>query len=279
VRVCGAVAAIVLAAGAGLFIGRLGYRVAFCAAALLGMAASLRQLRLPLPPTTSDTVAERTGLLEAWRVLREDRGYRRLLVASSVFGAGIWLQMPATPLLLVDVLQVTTAQAGLLSAVAAGAALLGNVLWAHLADRRSSLVALRTVYLVGMFTPLVYCVARAPWMLVAASVAESLMATGLDLVWLLAVIDFAGPRRTAQYAALAATLAGVRGVIGPLLGAAIIHTLGLHAVYLVAAGLMASGAWMVSRQVRLGQNTPRYIEQPRQTSGGLSPSSAALKAT
>jgi MFS family permease len=275
IRMSGAVAAIALAAGAGLVVGRLGYRLAFCAAALLGMAASLRQLHLPLPPAAAEPAAARAGLGEAWRVVREDARYRRLLLASFVFGAGIWLQMPATPLLLVDVLRVTTTQAGLFAAVAAAAALVGNVLWGRLADRRSSLRALRAVYVVGALTPLVYCVAHAPWVLVAATVAESLMATGLDLVWMLAVIDFAGPRRAAHYAAIAATLAGVRGVISPLLGAAIIQTLGLHAVYLAAAGLMAAGAWMVSRQVRLDQNTPRYIEQPRQTSGGVSPSSAA----
>jgi MFS family permease len=279
VRVIGAVAAIALAAGAGLMVGRLGYRLVFCAAALLGMAASLRQLSLPLPPAEAQPAAEPAGLGPAWRVLREDAGYRRLLVATFVFGAGIWIQMPATPLLLVDVMRVTTAQAGVLAAVAAAAALVGNVFWGRLADRRSSLRALRAVYIVGTLTPLLYWGARAPWVLVATSAVESLMTTGLDLVWMLAVIDFAGPRRAAQYAAIAATLAGVRGVISPLLGAAIIHTLGLHSVYLVAAGLMASGAWLVSRQVRLAQNTPRYIEQPRQTSGARSPSSAALNAT
>jgi MFS family permease len=279
VRVSGALAAIALAVGAGLVIGRLGYRLVFCAAALFGMAASLRQLRLPVPPAPVEARDERGGLGEAWRVLREDAAYRRLLVASFVFGAGIWLQMPATPLLLVDVFKITTAQAGLLSAAAAAAALVGNVLWGRLADRTSSLLALRAVYLVGALAPLAYCVAGNPWVLATASIAESLMATGLDLVWILAVIDHAGPRRTAQYAAIAATLAGVRGVIGPLLGAVIIHTLGLQAVYLAAAGFMALGAFLVSRQTGLAQNTPRYIEQPRHTSGGLSPSSAALNAT
>jgi len=36
----------------------------------------------------------------------------------------------------------------------------------------------------------------------------------------MAVIDVAGPQRTAQYVAIGATLAGVRGVAGPLVGAA-----------------------------------------------------------
>jgi len=35
---------------------------------------------------------------------------------------------------------------------------------------------------------------------------------------MMAVIDVAGPQRTAQYVAIGATLAGVRGVAGPLVG-------------------------------------------------------------
>ncbi len=43
------------------------------------------------------------------------------------------------------------------------------------------------------------------------SVIDSLLAVGLELVWMMAVMDVAGPQRTAQYVAIGATLAGVRG--------------------------------------------------------------------
>jgi MFS family permease len=250
IRVAGAVVAIALAAGAGYLMGHVSYRWVFFAAAFLGMAASLRQLRLPVPAVApAAAVEDREGLGEAWRTIRHDAAYRRLLVASFIFGAGIWMMTPATPLLLADIVRATTAQVGLFAAAAAIAALVGNIFWGRLVDRHSSRRALQVVYAVGALTPVVYYVAahiaRTPWVLVAAAVSESLMATGLDLVWMLAVIDLAGPRRTAQYAAIAATLAGVRGVIGPLVGAAIIESIGVHAVYLVAAALMACGAVLV----------------------------------
>ena len=110
------------------------------------------------------------------------------------------------------------------------------------------------------------------------------MATGLDLVWMLAVIEFAGPGRTAQYAAIASTLAGIRGVLGPLLGAMLIETLGLQALYFASAALMGAGAIMIGCQARTfvaraHQKTPRYIEQPLQTSGGLSVVRAARNAS
>jgi hypothetical protein len=91
------------------------------------------------------------------------------------------------------------------------------------------------------------------------------MHTGLDLVWMLTMIELGGEHRTTQYAAIGATMAGVRGILGPLLSAFLLETAGLPVVYLGAAGLMATGAWLVSRHV---QKTPRYIAHPAQTSGG-----------
>jgi MFS family permease len=73
---------------------------------------------------------------------------------------------------------------------------------------------------------------------------------------MMAVIDVAGPQRTAQYVAIGATLAGVRGVAGPLVGGLVIHSFGIHAVYLVAAILTFSGAWLVGRELRVRVPAP-----------------------
>src|SRR5207249_2233247 len=79
--------------------------------------------------------------------------FRRLLVASFLFGTGCWIQTPAHPLLLVDVLHVSTAQVGVFAAAAAAATLVGGAWWGGLVDRRSSLDALWMMYLIGAATP------------------------------------------------------------------------------------------------------------------------------
>lgn len=284
VRIAGAVVAIGLAAVAGQVLGWLSWRWVFPAAALVGMAGSLRQRRMPTSGSGRDSVGDRPGLADAWRAMRDDRGYRRLLLSAFVFGSGVWLMQPATPIMLADVVAATTTQVGLLSGVGAVAAIGGNVLWGRLVDARRSVRTLRVVYLVGMLAPTTYAFCTdLPSLIVGAAVAESLMATGLDLVWMLAVIEFAGPGRTAQYAAIASTLAGIRGVAGPLLGAMMIETLGLQALYLASAALMGAGAILVGWQAREAagrahQKIPRYIEQPRQTSGGLAVARASRNA-
>jgi predicted MFS family arabinose efflux permease len=280
VRVTGALVAVGLALAAGQLLGSLGFRWVFAAAGLVGMAAALRQRRLPVPEPSPEAARPRPHLGEAWRVVREDHAYRRVLFGSFLFGSGIWLMMPANPIVLADVVRATPAQVGVLAAVAAATALVGNVMWGRLVDHRSSLRTLRVVYVLGTLTPLIYCgttlLATSAWILLGVTVAESLMHTGLDLVWMLTMIEMGGKERTTQYAAIGATMAGVRGVLGPLLSAVMIESLGLAAVYLTAAGLMACGAWVVSRHL---QKTPRYIAQPAHTSGGIVPVSAARNAS
>jgi predicted MFS family arabinose efflux permease len=278
VRIAGALAGIVLAIVAGQLLGWLSWRCVFPIAGVVGMAASLRQRRLPVPFEPAARPG-RPSLAQAWGAVRDDSGYRRLLISAFVFGSGVWLMQPATPLLLADVVRASTAQVGLLGAAAAVASIGGNLVWGRLVDGQRSLRALRVVYTVGVCVPVIFALCAVhPSLVIGASVAESLMATGLDLVWMLAVIEFAGPARTAQYAAIASTLAGIRGVLGPLAGAALIETLGLQALYAVAAVLMVTGTVLVWRQAR-HQNTPRYIEQPRQTSGGLLVMRAARNAS
>src|SRR5438128_12239961 len=107
--------------GAGQLFERVDYRVIFPAAAVLGMAASLRQRRLPVPAVAEAREPTVGGLRQAWAVVRGDDVFRRLLVASFLFGAGCWIQTPEHPLLLVDVLHVSAAQVGVFAAAAAAA--------------------------------------------------------------------------------------------------------------------------------------------------------------
>ena len=256
VRMIGAVLGIGLALAAGQLFEHFDYRWIFAVAALLGMAASLRQRRLDVPQPDADGEAPPAGLLDAWRAVCDDHAFRRLLIASFLFGFGCWIQTPANPLLLVDVLHVGAAQVGVLAAVAAVATLVGSVYWGWLVDRRSSGEALRIMYLIGSATPLIYYIAWNPWVLVASSVTDSLLSVGLELVWMMAVIDAAGPQRTAHYVAIGSTLAGVRGIVGPLVGGLVIQSYGVHAVYLLAAILMLSGTLLVTREPSVRVSAP-----------------------
>ena len=259
VRMAGGAVVVVLAAGAGKLFAVVDYRLLFPIAALFGMGASLRQRRIPIPADAGGSDGERVNLRHAWKVLREDGRFRKLLLAHFVFGCGIWLQIPATPLLLVDVLHVGLAQIGVFAAIGGAAGLVGNFFWGRRVDRRPAYSVLRTVYVVGACSPLVYFSATSPWLLAVTAVTEALMQSGLDMVWTICVLDVAGPRRTAQYVAISATLAGVRGVLCPLISALLIETLGVRAVYAVAATVMLCGVGILSAIIRSIQSETSSI--------------------
>src|SRR5204862_6869193 len=88
VKMAGAALGIGVALGGGQLFERLDWRWIFPAAAVLGMAAGLtqRRLRLTHGPATDDAAAR--GLAAAWAAVRYDRPFRRLVVASCLFGRG-----------------------------------------------------------------------------------------------------------------------------------------------------------------------------------------------
>jgi MFS family permease len=250
VRLVAGVLAVLLALVAGYILNVFSYRVVFPLAALAGMAASLRYWKMPVPRDATETPCERPGLKAAVAVLREDSRFRRLLAAHFVFGVGVWLQTPANPIMLHDVLRASTSQIGVFVAIGAVAGMLANGSWGRVVDRFSSVVALRAVYTIGAMTPIVLSLAGTPWVMMITAATEAVMATGLDTVWTLTLIESAGGRRTAQYVGISATLAGIRGVAAPLVSGLVIEYVGVHAVYLMASVCMASAVIMLSTTLR-----------------------------
>jgi MFS family permease len=250
VRMAGGAVVIALSAIAGKLFVLVDYRVIFPIAALFGMSASLRQRQMPVPDDPTGA-REHVRLRDAWATVCRDRPFRRLLAAHFVFGAGIWLQMPATPLLLVDVLNTGMAHIGLLAAIGGAAGLVGNFCWGRMVDRRPTLNVLRVVYVVGAVSPVVLYFATSPSVLMVTAVTEALMTSGLDMVWIICLMDAAGPRRTAQYVAISATLAGVRGVLCPLASAALIQVAGVRSVYITAVMVMIAGILLLSAAIRM----------------------------
>jgi predicted MFS family arabinose efflux permease len=266
VRMTGGAVVIALAAVAGKLLVFFDYRVIFPIAAVFGMGASLRQRHIPVPADARGA-EERVRLSDAWSAVRSDRTFQGLLLAHFVFGAGIWLQMPATPILLVDVLHASTGHIGMLAAVGGAAGLVGNFFWGRLVDGRASMRVLRIVYLIGALSPLVYLTAASPWILVATATTDALMTSGLDMVWIMCLMDAAGPRRTAQYVAISATLAGVRGILCPLVSAALINTAGVRSVYLLAVVVMLGGVALLSAVIRAASRGDARVAADR----GLAP--------
>lgn len=248
VRVWMALAWVAAAAVGGRIMQAVPFQWVFAAAALVGVASALvfSRIRLAAPHTVEPPIAVRAvpGLL------RRDPAYRRFLAGFFVFGFGAWLAAPAIPILLVDRLRATAFQVGLLGAVTSAAWVAAYVLWGRVLDRRPAPVVLVRIFLVGALAPVVYLLARNPWVVLVAGAADGVASAGLDLGWLSAVLRHAPPDQVRTYVAIYNTLLGIRGVAAPLLAAALLPQVGTGPVLLAAVGLMGLGALVMGAAAR-----------------------------
>jgi MFS family permease len=235
----------------------VGYQGMFAAAALFGVAASLWQGRLARLSLDRASLHEDPRPRPIHGAVRDDRRFARILAAAFFFGLGIWLMMPLAPLMQVDVLHATTLHLGIAAACASMCGLFAVGFWGRSVDRRPSVGVLRTVYAVGIATPLLYMagfILKTPWLVLGPSMVDSFVSSGLDIVASLAVIDVAG-HQSGQYIGIYQTLAGVRGVMGPFIGAWLLHHVGLRAAFAAAAAMMMMGAGLAGAATAPQQRT------------------------
>ena len=78
--------------------------------------------------------------------------------------------------------------------------------------------------------------------------------SGINVVWSLAPVYFAGQSDSSSYNGSHVTLTGVRGVVGPLAGALVLHYLGYTPVFILSALLFAAASagmyWLLRRETR-----------------------------
>jgi|SRR5579864_338170 len=256
IRVAGALLAVGLFPLTGFLFPRVGFHWMFAAAAVFGIAASLWQRRLAGLSLGRATLHEDPRPRPIAGAVRDDRRFARILTAAFLFGLGIWLQVPLAPLMQVDVLHATTFHLGIAAAGASLCGLFAVGYWGRSVDRRPSVAVLRTVYIVGIATPLLYLsgfILKTPWLVLGPSMVDSFVSSGLDIVASLAVIDVAGGQ-SGQYIGIYQTLAGVRGVIGPFVGAWLLHHTGIASAFAAAAAAMMLGAGLAG-SVRVPEHT------------------------
>ncbi len=198
----------------------------------------------------------RHNLFEPWRVFQRDARYRTYSIAFSICGFGVLLTAPLIPLLLVDELQLNYGQVGLLGMINSVFWMLFYIVWGRLVDRRGGLWTVQINLFLMTFISLAFFAAQDLRLAAVAYIFTGITAAGTDLGWINAVMQFARAEEIAQYTALHAFLMGVRGIVAPLLGTALMAVpgIGLRGVFLLSAILIVLGWWLV-RRVTVAEKT------------------------
>ncbi|MEX1018439.1 MAG: hypothetical protein WDZ49_02205, partial [Litorilinea sp.] len=114
---------------------------------------------------------------------------------------------------------------------------------------------MRVNLLIGALVPVSYIFATDGWMLLPAFIAQGVISAGVDLGLINTCIQVAEPENVVEYAAIQATVVGVRGMIAPFVGAGLI-ALGVGETAIFAAGtLLIIGSWVILGRVEIPLST------------------------
>jgi len=230
-----------------------GYPIIFPLAALGGVMSGVLFGKVTYTETPAPTQRD---LLEPLRIFQRDKPYRDYSIAFLICGFGYLLVSPLIPILLVDELQLNYGQVGLLGMINSIAWMVFYIVWGRLVDRRGGLWAVQINLLLTAFITLAFAFAFDIWVTAIAYIITGITVAGSDLGWMNAIMQFARKEQIGHYTALHAFLLGVRGIIAPLLGTALmsIPWIGLRGVFIIATIIVLYGWWR-SRHVTVPAKT------------------------
>jgi MFS family permease len=238
----------------GQWLDTWGYQSLFPIAALFGVLSGLTFGQVKYKETFAATARD---WLTPLRILARDARYRTYSIAFSLYGAAMLLISPIIPLLLVDELNLSNAQVGWLGMVNSIAWMLFYIVWGRSIDRRGGLWTIQMNFVLTLVVPLAFFFAHDLWLLALAQIFLGITVAGTDLGWMNAIMQFARKEDIGHYTALHAFLIGVRGMIAPFIGTALItlEWIGIRGVFLLSA-LLILVSWLIVRTVRVNPAAP-----------------------
>ena len=261
---------------AGSLMDLWGYQILFPVVACFGIAAALTfgQMRLPdeaagLKATDGMGRWQSSGAPDKalqvprsqewapWRVFKQDMAFRTYVLSLCLWGVGLMMTMPLLTLLLVDELHLSYGQVGLLGLVNSVFWTIFYVIWGRTVDQRGGLWTVQTTVLVTIGAPIVFYFTHDIGVAAVGYIFIGVINAGIDLGWINVILQFAADDQLADYTALHAGFAGLRGVIAPVLGTVLMGVpwIGLRGVFAISIGVLIV-SWLLMRRVRAPLRVP-----------------------
>jgi len=216
--------------------------------------AVLSMIRIQDPIGIKDTakVPMRTQLLDPIKrtltLLKENKPFAAFERSFSIYGMGFIMMQPIIPIYLVDKLHLSYTNnflaKGILSQV--GMLLLSPMI-GKIHDRMHPFKFISRSFAILMIFPLLF-VASSLWagdsiipvvIVFVAYFIFGIAMAAVNVSWNMSSIYFAGKEDASMYQSVHVTMTGIRGLIAPILGFALLRVFNITAVFIVAAGFLA----------------------------------------
>jgi len=244
VRVCMMTVLIFVSAVGGPLLKVVSYRLVFPVAGLFGLASLYSFSRIRAVEAHGDPDVPLSHFMHSsCTILRDDRAFLWFCVGVFIAGSANFAVMPIFTIYQVDILGVDTRWAGVYGVVGSLTSMLGYLFWGAAIDRRDPSKVVQYNTLATCLIPLIYCVSSEAWMLVPTAVLGGAIGAGIELSYFAAVLHFSPPERTTHYQAVFSTLIGLRGIVAPFVGAALIQSglMSMKWLFLTSAVVMILG--------------------------------------
>ncbi|MBM4433608.1 MAG: MFS transporter [Chloroflexi bacterium] len=248
VRVGASVASVISAAVAGVLIDAGSATAVFAAATILSLPGSIAFFWIREEHRTS--APRRRALPLIAKTVWEDRRYRQLLLANSVFGIGNLMNVTIVPLMLVDHFDAPNSFVGALGSISALTASVAYLWWGRLIDRGSSLWPTAYQNVICFATPLTYLFAPNLWFLVPLAVVQGILNAGWEITYHTVIVQVAPKGRVLDYATAQSFLVGIRGTIAPFLASFLLGILEPRYVLFAVITVMVAGIALYFRATR-----------------------------
>ena len=225
----------------GWLLAHVSYRYIFPVAGLIGLVSPFIFNKIPTSDTTGDSDTKLGAFLhESVMILKNDKGFLWFSAGIFVFGTANLMATPIYVTYQVDVLGVNTLWSSYYATVISILQVLAYGYWGSYMDRKSPMKAVAIGQLMWIVVPLTYCFATQPWMLLPTAILQGIMQAAFELSYLSGVLHYAPHDKVAQYQAIFASLAAIRGIFAPYIGAVLVqsHIMSPRGVFLIAAVIM-----------------------------------------
>jgi len=216
---------------------------------------SMIRVQTPILEPSCGQVPWRRMISEPLRLsvdlLKRDKAFACFERSFTIYGMGFIMMTPVLPIYLVDVMQLSYTTNFLVKGVLSQAGLL--LLSSYLGKLHDRLHPFRFISLafgmLALFPLLILTSAyfvRHEWLGVffvfAAFTVFGIAMSGINMAWNMSSIYFAGVNNAAMYQSVHVTLTGFRGLLAPVIGFALLRTLGINSVFAVAIGFLVTAS-------------------------------------
>ena len=245
-----AIVVLVVAPLSGALMDTVGYGPVFAGAGIVGAIGATALLRVRVKP------APRYTYSSPWQMFHStisNHRFRRYVSCTTIGLFGEFLLMPTIAVVLVDTFNASFAVIGILAMIQGFTWAGGYLLWGVISDRKSGPFVVWMGTFLKMVVAAIFVIAilvENVWLLVPAYAAIGLNFASGDLGWQTSMAALAHPEEVDAFSTSFWLILGALGVVGPLLGAAILVAGGPIAVFACALGLAAIGSLLVGRLAR-----------------------------